>query len=237
MGAVFRTIPFEILSLEQLGMPPSVRQFAELPRGLVLVTGPTGSGKSTTLAALIHTTNRMKPLHIMSVEDPIEYLHHHKMAVVNQREVGEDRKGFAQALKHVLRQDPDVILIGEMRDLETISTALTAAETGHLVFATLHTQDAPQSIDRVIDVFPAHQQQQIRTQLATTIQGIVTQQLLPRASGPGRVAVSEVLVATPAVRNLIREGKTHQITARCRPGQSSVCRAWTRRSPTWSRAG
>ena len=185
VGAVFRSIPFEILSLEQLGMPRSVRQFADLPRGLVLVTGPTGSGKSTTLAALIDIINSTKPLHIMSVEDPIEYLHHHKMAVVNQREVGEDTKSFSEALKHVLRQDPDVILVGELRDLETIQTALTAAETGHLVFATLHTQDAPQSIDRMIDVFPAHQQQQVRTQLATTIQGIVTQQLLSRASGPG----------------------------------------------------
>jgi twitching motility protein PilT len=211
VGAVFRSIPFEILSLEQLGMPRSVRQFADLPRGLVLVTGPTGSGKSTTLAALIDIINSTKPLHIMSVEDPIEYLHHHKMAVVNQREVGEDTKSFSEALKHVLRQDPDVILVGELRDLETIQTALTAAETGHLVFATLHTQDAPQSIDRMIDVFPAHQQQQVRTQLATTIQGIVTQQLLSRASGPGRVAACEILVATPAVRNLVREGKSHQI--------------------------
>ena len=218
VGAVFRTIPFEILSPEQLGLPASVRQFADLPRGLVLVTGPTGSGKSTTLAALIDIINSTKPIHIMSVEDPIEYLHHHKTAVVNQREVGEDTKGFGEALKHVLRQDPDVILIGEMRDLETISTALTAAETGHLVFATLHTQDAPQSIDRIIDVFPAHQQQQIRTQLATTIQGVVTQQLLPRANGLGRVAVCEVLVATPGVRNLIREGKTHQIYSAMQAG-------------------
>jgi twitching motility protein PilT len=211
VGAVFRSIPFDILSLDQLGMPKSVRQFADLPRGLVLVTGPTGSGKSTTLAALIDIINATKPLHIMSVEDPIEYLHTHKTAVVNQREVGEDTKSFSEALKHVLRQDPDVILVGELRDLETIQTALTAAETGHLVFATLHTQDAPQSIDRMIDVFPAHQQQQVRTQLATTVQGIVTQQLLPRASGPGRVAACEILVATPAVRNLIREGKSHQI--------------------------
>lgn len=211
VGAVLRSIPFEIRSLEELGMPPSVSQFAELPRGLVLVTGPTGSGKSTTLAALVDVINQTKPLHIMSVEDPIEYLHHHKVAVVNQREVGEDTKGFANALKHVLRQDPDVILVGEMRDLETISTALTAAETGHLVFATLHTQDAPQSVDRIIDVFPSHQQQQVRTQLATTIQGIVTQQLLPRAGGTGRVVACEILVATPAVRNLIREGKSHQI--------------------------
>jgi twitching motility protein PilT len=218
VGTVLRSIPFEIRSLEELGMPPSIGQLADLPRGLVLVTGPTGSGKSTTLAALIDIINRTKPLHIMSVEDPIEYLHHHKRAIVNQREVGEDTQGFAQALKHVLRQDPDVILVGEMRDLETISTALTAAETGHLVFATLHTQDAPQSIDRIIDVFPAHQQQQIRTQLATTIQGIVTQQLLPRAGGSGRVVACEILVATPAVRNLIREGKTHQIYSAMQAG-------------------
>jgi twitching motility protein PilT len=218
VGAVFRAIPFEIVSLDDLGLPPTVRQFADLPRGLVLCTGPTGSGKSTTLAALIDIINSTKPLHIMSVEDPIEYLHHHKRAVVNQREVGEDTKGFAEALKHVLRQDPDVILIGEMRDLETISTALTAAETGHLVFATLHTQDAPQSIDRMIDVFPAHQQQQIRTQLATTIQGVVTQQLLPRAGGHGRIVACEVLVATPAVRNLVREGKTHQIYSAMQAG-------------------
>jgi twitching motility protein PilT len=218
VGAVFRTIPFEIMSLEMLGLPPSVRQFADLPRGLVLVTGPTGSGKSTTLAALIDIINSTKPLHIMSVEDPIEYLHHHKTAIVNQREVGEDTKSFSEALKHVLRQDPDVVLVGEMRDLETISTALTAAETGHLVFATLHTQDAPQSIDRVVDVFPAHQQQQIRTQLATTIQGIVTQQLLPKANGTGRVVACEILVATPAVRNLIREGKTHQIYSAMQAG-------------------
>jgi len=211
VATVLRLIPVDIMSLENLGIPPAVRQFADLARGLVLVTGPTGSGKSTTLAALIDVINSTKALHIMSVEDPIEYLHRHKVAVVNQREVGEDTKTFPNALRHVLRQDPDVILIGELRDLDTISTALTAAETGHLVFATLHTQDAPQSIDRMIDVFPAHQQQQIRTQLATTIQGIMTQQLLPRASGPGRVVACEILVATPAVRNLVREGKSHQI--------------------------
>jgi twitching motility protein PilT len=200
VGAVFRAIPFEIKSLEELGMPLSLKQFADLARGLVLVTGPTGSGKSTTLAALIDLINQTKPLHIMSVEDPIEYLHYHKVALVNQREVGEDTKGFGVALKHVLRQDPDVILIGELRDLETISTALTAAETGHLVFATLHTQDAPQSVDRLIDVFPAYQQQQIRTQLASTLQGIVTQQLLPRADGRGRAVACEILVATPAIQ-------------------------------------
>jgi twitching motility protein PilT len=211
VGAVLRAIPYEIVDFDQLGLPESVKQFAELPRGLVLVTGPTGSGKSTTLASLVDIVNRTKALHIMTVEDPIEFLHNHKRAVVNQREVGEDTHSFAEALRHVLRQDPDVILVGEMRDLETISTALTAAETGHLVFATLHTQDAPQSIDRIIDVFPSHQQQQIRVQLASSLQGICTQQLLRTADGTGRVVASEVLVATPAVRNLIREGKIYQI--------------------------
>jgi twitching motility protein PilT len=218
MGAVMRAIPYEIVSLDQLGLPPAVAGLAQLPRGLVLVTGPTGSGKSTTLAALIDIINTSKPLHIMTVEDPIEFLHRHKTAVVNQREVGEDTYSFASALKHVLRQDPDVILVGEMRDLETISTALTAAETGHLVFATLHTQDAPQSVDRVIDVFPAHQQQQVRVQLASSLQGIVTQQLLPRRGGGGRIVAAEVLVVTPAVRNLIREGKTHQIYSAMQSG-------------------
>jgi twitching motility protein PilT len=218
MGAVMRVIPFDIVPLEQLGLPPAVAGLAELPRGLVLVTGPTGSGKSTTLASLVDIINSEKPVHIMTVEDPIEFLHKHKRSVVNQREVGEDTSSFANALKHVLRQDPDVILVGEMRDLETISTALTAAETGHLVFATLHTQDAPQSVDRVIDVFPAHQQQQIRVQLAASLQGIVTQQLVPRRGGGGRAVACEVLIATPAVRNLIREGKTHQIYSAMQAG-------------------
>jgi twitching motility protein PilT len=211
VGAVLRTIPYEIVALSDLGLPPAVASFADMPRGLVLVTGPTGSGKSTTLASLIDIVNREKALHIMTVEDPIEFLHTHKKSVVNQREVGEDTHSFSNALRHVLRQDPDVILVGEMRDLETIATALTAAETGHLVFATLHTQDAPQSIDRIIDVFPSHQQQQIRVQLAATLQGIVTQQLVPTADGKGRAVAAEVLVATPAIRNLIREGKIHQI--------------------------
>jgi twitching motility protein PilT len=184
----------------------------------VLVTGPTGSGKSTTLASLIDIVNRTKPVHIMTVEDPIEFLHNHKRAIVNQREVGEDTRSFSAALKHVLRQDPDVILVGEMRDLETISTALTAAETGHLVFATLHTQDAPQSVDRVIDVFPSFQQSQIRVQLATSLQGVVTQQLVPVAQGKGRAVAAEVLVATPAIRNLIREGKVHQIYSAMQAG-------------------
>jgi twitching motility protein PilT len=218
VGAVMRIIPFEIVPLETLGLPASASQFAALPRGLVLVTGPTGSGKSTTLASMIDIINSSKHCHIMTVEDPIEFLHKHKEAVVNQREVGEDTHSFAQALKHVLRQDPDVILVGEMRDLETISTALTAAETGHLVFATLHTQDAPQAVDRVIDVFPAHQQQQVRVQLAASLQGIVTQQLVPMGGGKGRKVAAEVLVATPAVRNLIREGKTHQIYSAMQAG-------------------
>jgi twitching motility protein PilT len=218
VGAVMRTIPFEIVPLETLGLPASVKQFADLPRGLVLVTGPTGSGKSTTLASLVDIINATKPSHIMTVEDPIEFLHNHKMAVINQREIGEDTHSFANALKHVLRQDPDVILVGEMRDLETISTALTAAETGHLVFATLHTQDAPQSVDRIIDVFPSYQQQQVRVQLAAALQGIVTQQLLPIRTGRGRAVAAEVMVATPAIRNLIREGKTHQIYSAMQSG-------------------
>ena len=218
VGAVLRTIPYEIVPLEKLGLPPAVSQFAQLPRGLVLVTGPTGSGKSTTLASLIDIINSTKPFHIMTVEDPIEFLHNHKMATVNQREIGEDTHSFEAALKHVLRQDPDVILVGEMRDLETIHTAITAAETGHLVFGTLHTQDAPQSVDRIIDVFPAHQQQQVRVQLASALQGVVTQQLVPTASGKGRACAAEVLVATPAIRNLIREGKTHQIYSSMQAG-------------------
>jgi twitching motility protein PilT len=211
VGCVLRVIPFEIVDFQRLGVPPSVASWSQLPRGLVLVTGPTGSGKSTTLASLIDIVNRERAVHIMTVEDPIEFLHNHKRSLVNQREVGEDTHSFASALKHVLRQDPDVILVGEMRDLETISTALTAAETGHLVFATLHTQDAPQSIDRIIDVFPAHQQQQIRVQLAAALQGICTQQLVPTNDGTGRAVACEVLVATPAIRNLIREGKVHPI--------------------------
>ena len=218
VGAVMRVIPHEIVPLGALGLPDTVANFATLQRGLVLVTGPTGSGKSTTLASLIDVINTSKPVHIMTVEDPIEFLHHHKRAVVNQREVGEDTHSFAAALKHVLRQDPDVILVGEMRDLETIATALTAAETGHLVFATLHTQDAPQTVDRVIDVFPAHQQQQIRVQLATSLMGVVTQQLVPLAGGQGRTVAAEVMVATPAIRNLIREGKVHQIYSALQAG-------------------
>ncbi len=218
LGAVMRMIPFEIKNLNDLGIPSVVQEFARARRGLVLVTGVTGSGKSTTLAGLIDIINTNRPEHIMTVEDPIEFLHRHKRSIVNQREVGSDTHGFANALKHVLRQDPDVILIGELRDLETIQTALTAAETGHLVFATLHTQDAPQSVDRVIDVFPPHQQEQIRIQLAGTLAGVVSQQLLPRADRSGRIVAAEVLIATDAVRNLIREGKTHQIYSSMQAG-------------------
>jgi twitching motility protein PilT len=218
IGAAFRLIPFEIKSLEQLGLPAVVADLARFPRGFVVVTGPTGSGKSTTLAGMVDVVNTERAGHIMTVEDPIEFLHKHKKCIVNQREVGADTQGFGQALKHVLRQDPDVILVGEMRDLETISTAITAAETGHLVFATLHTQDAPQTIDRIIDVFPPHQQQQVRVQLATTLQGVVTQQLIQTADGQGRVVSSEVLVATPGIRNLIREGKVHQIYSAMQAG-------------------
>ncbi len=218
VGAAFRVIPYEILPLEKLGVPPSVGNFASKQRGLVLVTGPTGSGKSTTLASIIDLVNRQRAGHIMTVEDPIEFLHKHKKCLVNQRELGADTHSFESALKHVLRQDPDVILIGELRDLETISIALTAAETGHLVFATLHTQDAAQTIDRIIDVFPSHQQGQVRVQLATAIQGVVCQALCPRSDGPGRAVATEVMVATPAIRNMIREGKTHQIYSSLQAG-------------------
>jgi len=218
LGAAFRLIPYEIKPLEALGVPPAVSNFAMLPRGFVLVTGPTGSGKSTTLAAIVDLANRNRRDHIMTVEDPIEFLHEHKSCLVNQREVGEDTHNFKNALKHVLRQDPDIILVGEMRDLETIEIALTAAETGHLVMATLHTQDAAQTIDRVIDVFPPHQQQQVRTQLAGAIQGVVCQQLVRTADGRGRVVATEILIATPAIRNLIREGKTHQIYSAMQAG-------------------
>ncbi len=211
VAAVLRSIPHEIPSFDSLGVPEAIRGFTELRRGLVLVTGPTGSGKSTTLASLVDIINRTKPLHIVTVEDPIEFLHNHKRAIVNQREVGQDTHSFTEALRRVLREDPDVILVGEMRDLETISMALTAAETGHLVFATLHTQDAPQTIDRIIDVFPTSQQEQIRTQLAASLEGVVTQQLLLSADGAGRLAACEVMICTAAIRNLVRSAKTHQI--------------------------
>lgn len=218
VGAAFRLIPYEIKKLEDLGVPPAVANFAMLPRGFVLVTGPTGSGKSTTLASVVDLANRNRRDHIMTVEDPIEFLHSHKGCLVNQREVGEDTWSFKNALKHVLRQDPDIILVGEMRDLETIEIALTAAETGHLVMATLHTQDAAQTIDRVIDVFPPSQQQQVRVMLSGALQGVVCQQLVKTADGKGRVVAAEVMVATPAIRNLIREGKTHQIYSALQSG-------------------
>jgi twitching motility protein PilT len=211
LGAAFRLIPAELKTLEQLGLPPVLKDFTTKPRGLVLVTGPTGSGKSTTLAAVIDEINRTRDDHIMTIEDPIEFLHRHKSCIVNQREIGPDATSFADALRGALRQDPDVILLGEMRDLETIGTALTAAETGHLVFATLHTQDAPSTVDRLIDVFPAAQQEQIRVQIAATLQGIVTQTLLPTADGKGRVAALEILLPDDAVRNLIRQAKVEQI--------------------------
>ena len=211
VGAAFRLIPARIRSLQELRMPERLYDLCDRPRGLVLVTGPTGSGKSTTLAALLDRINETRAEHILTIEDPIEFLHRHKKCMINQREVGADTQSFNRALKSVLRQDPDVILVGEMRDTETMATALTAAETGHLVFATLHTQDAPQTIDRIIDVFPPHQQEQIRVQLSTTLVGVCTQQLLPTRDGRGRTVACELLIPTPAVRNLIREGKTHQI--------------------------
>jgi twitching motility protein PilT len=210
VGGVFRSIPHNIRNLAELGLPDSVEDFARLQRGLVLVTGPTGSGKSTTLASLLDVANRTRSGHIVTIEDPIEYLHQHKRCVVNQREVGTDTEDFSVALKHVLRQDPDIILVGELRDLETTSVAVTAAETGHLVLATLHTQSAAQTIDRLIDIYPPNQQQQIRAQLANCLQGVVTQSLAPRKD-QGRTVVCEVMMATPAIRNLIREGKVHQI--------------------------
>src|ERR1700726_4185338 len=220
VGAAFRLIPFEITPLDQLGLPPVVADFANKPRGLVLITGPTGSGKSTTLASLIDLINVNREEHIMTIEDPIEFLHQHKKCIVNQRELGSDATSFADALKAALRQDPDVILVGEMRDLETIATAITAAETGHLVFATLHTQDTPQTIDRIIDVFPSAQQGQVRSQLSVALQGIMTQTLLPTADGAGRCVAAEILMPTPAVRNLIREQKSHQIYSVLQTGGS-----------------
>ena len=209
--AVLRIIPSKIPQAKDIGLSDAILSFSKLPRGLVLVTGPTGSGKSTTLAALIEVINQSRKDHIITVEDPIEFVYEAKSCVIRQREVGSDTHTFLNALKHVLRQDPDIILVGEMRDLETISLAITAAETGHLVFATLHTQDAAQTIDRIIDVFPSHQQQQVRVQLANTLEGVVCQQLLPKIDGKGRVAAREVMMVTPAISNLIREGKTHQI--------------------------
>src|SRR5579863_8534968 len=220
VGAAFRLIPFDVVPLETLGLPPVVADFANKPRGLVLVTGPTGSGKSTTLASIIDVINSTREEHIMTIEDPIEFLHRHKKCMVNQREIGSDATSFGDALKAALRQDPDVILVGEMRDLDTIGTAITAAETGHLVFATLHTQDTPQTVDRIIDVFPSAQQGQVRSQLAVALQGIMTQTLIPTADGSGRCVAAEILVPTSAVRNLIRESKTHQIYSVLQTGAS-----------------
>jgi twitching motility protein PilT len=217
MGAVFRAIPQRPLTLQELGFA-NLESFCKKPRGLVLVTGPTGSGKSTTLAGMIDYINENEAVHIVTIEDPIEFLHRNKKSIIRQRELGTDTLAFPNALKHVLRQDPDVILVGEMRDLETIGLAITAAETGHLVFATLHTTGAAQTIDRIIDVFPPYQQQQVRVQLSGIIEGVISQTLLPRASGSGRICAMEIMVATPAIRNLIREGKTAQMQSMIQTG-------------------
>jgi len=219
VGMVIRMIPFQVQTFEELGLPPIVGKMAERPRGLVLVTGPTGSGKSTTLAAMIDKINKERRGHIITVEDPIEFIHRHQQCIVNQREVGTDTKSFGSALKYALREDPDVILVGEMRDLETISAALTIAETGHLALATLHTNSAAESINRIIDVFPSNQQSQVRAQLAFVLEGVVTQSLLPRAKGRGRAMVCEVMVATPAIRALIRDDKIHQIYSALQSGK------------------
>jgi twitching motility protein PilT len=219
VGAVYRLIPEKIRPLEELGLPPVLAELADRPRGLVLVTGPTGSGKSTTLAAMIDRINQAKPAHILTIEDPIEYLHQHKRALVNQRELFSDTQSFTLALRAALREDPDVVLVGEMRDLETMEAALKLAETGHLTMATLHTNSAAQTITRIVDAFPAHQQAQIRTQLSLVLEGIVCQALLPKSSGSGRVAALEILTATPAIRNLIRDDKIHQIYGTMQAGQ------------------
>src|SRR3989441_1615949 len=219
VGAVFRAIPYEIKSFEDLGLPPVVKELCNKPRGLVLVTGPTGSGKSTTLAAVIDKINKERHEHILTIEDPIEFLHNHKSCIVNQREVNADTKGFAQALRTALRQDPDVVLVGEMRDLETIESALRIAETGHLTFATLHTNSAVSTINRIIDVFPSMQQSQVRAQLSLTLEGILCQSLLPRADGRSRVLAMEILIPNSAIRNLIREDKVHQIYSMMQTGQ------------------
>ncbi|HEX5448874.1 MAG TPA: type IV pilus twitching motility protein PilT [Gaiellaceae bacterium] len=221
VAAVFRVIPDQLKTLEELALPEALRSLTTMPRGLVLVTGPTGSGKSTTLAALIDEINRNRTDHIITIEDPIEFVHRHKQCIVNQREIGTDAESFGLALRAALRQDPDVILLGEMRDLETISTALTAAETGHLVFGTLHTQSAPSTIDRIIDVFPATQQEQIRTQIAGALQGVITQTLVPTLDGRGRVPALEILLPDDAIRNLIRQGKVEQIYSYMQTGSRS----------------
>jgi len=219
VAMAIRQIPYEIVSLEKLGMPPVLNKLSERPRGLVLVTGPTGSGKSTTLAAMVDKVNRERKGHIITIEDPIEFIHRHQNCMINQREVGADTKSFTAALKYALRQDPDIVLIGEMRDLETIAAALTIAETGHLVFATLHTNSAAESINRIVDAFPAHQQAQIRAQLAFVLEGVVTQTLLPKAKGKGRVAACEVMICTPAIRAVIRDEKIHQIYSLMQAGK------------------
>jgi twitching motility protein PilT len=222
VAAVYRLIPEDIKGLRELGLPPVITSLAERPRGLVLVTGPTGSGKSTTLAAIIDKINSERSAHILTIEDPIEYLHSHKSCIINQREVLSDTLGFADALRSALREDPDIVYIGEMRDLETVESALRVAETGHLTFATLHTNSAAQSINRIIDIFPSHQPSQIRTQLSMVLEGIVCQTLLPRADGRGRAVAVEILVPTPAIRNLIREDKIHQIYASMQAGQEKI---------------
>ena len=216
---VIRQIPIQIRTFEDLGLSPVLAEFSKRPRGLVLITGPTGSGKSTTLAAMIDRINRERRGHIITVEDPIEFVHRHQGCIINQREIGTDTKSFATALKYALRQDPDVVLIGEMRDLETIQAALTIAETGHLAFATLHTNSAAETINRIIDVFPAHQQSQVRTQLAFVLEGVVTQVLLQKASGRGRVMAAEIMICTPAIRALIRDDKVHQIVSQMQAGK------------------
>jgi twitching motility protein PilT len=219
VAGAFRAIPFKILRIEELGLPKVVSEFAYRPRGLIAITGPTGAGKSTTLAAIVDQINTETRQHILTIEDPIEYLHPHKRSVVNQREIGTDTAGFKSALKYVLRQDPDVVLIGEMRDRETVEAALTISETGHLVFTTLHTNSSVQTINRIIDLFPPHQQHQVRAQLSFVLQGVMTQQLLPRAGSPGRVVAAEVLIPNNAIRTLIREDKVHQIYSQMQVGQ------------------
>jgi len=220
LAGVFRMIPYEIMALDSLGLPPVVMRLTTLPRGLILVTGPTGCGKSTTLAAFLDKINTERHDHIVTIEDPIEFVHKHKGCLVNQREIGADTKSFVNALKYILRQDPDVVFIGEMRDLETMQAALTISETGHLVFATLHTNSAVQTVNRIVDAFPAHQQSQIRAQLAFVLEAVIAQQLIPRLDGKGRVMSSEVMIATPAIRNLIREDKIHQIYSQMQVGQT-----------------
>jgi twitching motility protein PilT len=245
VAGAFRTIPFKILTFQELGLPPIIAELCKKPRGLVLVTGPTGSGKSTTLASMIDKINTDRHEHILTIEDPIEYLHPHKNCLVNQREVGADTVSFKKALKYILRQDPDVVLIGEMRDLETVEAALVISETGHLAFGTLHTNSAVQTINRILDVFPPYQQPQVRAQLSFVLEGVMTQNLLPKAGGPGRVLVIEVMVPNPAIRNLIREDKIHQVYSQMQVGQSkfgmmtfnqSLAAAFTKRLITWEEA-